>query len=463
MNATQEHIDIPADLDSLTVAGLREIVDAVGLDVPSKAPKATLVEAVEEYRRLIEERVAASLAAAEPEEVEAEAETVADEEIESTALALREEPVVQAPALLPSEAEFDAMLAIAGRIASTQMVPTAYRGKPDDVLAAILTGRELGLGPMHSLRAIYVVDGKPSLSADLLLARMREGGLVIEDSESTAERAWIRARRRDTGERAEVEWTIEEARSATYRVKGGGTKPLASKDNWVNYPADMLWARAVGRLARRLGSDLIGAAMPYSSEEVQDWDDEAPADPGGDAPRGYGSDRQAGTWIAPKDWRELSARLSGDHVLGEDAGVWMEELAEKAYRMPSLGDVVKSDEIEDDRKRDLWKRLLVVLRSLEDAGAPNGIALLPDPRRTIQETIYEAFDKTIALTGPSWALNGEEAEAGMPQRAEVAGGDLPAGNAAATETSSETPEDASGAEDAAEEPLVDQAGDEIKF
>jgi hypothetical protein len=171
----------------------------------------------------------------------------------------------QPPAnVLPSEREWKATIAVAEQIASTQFVPETYRGQPEAVVAAILTGREMGIGPMQSLRQIHMIDGRPAFAADLMLARMRAGGMVILDSESTTTRAWIHARRTDTGEEAEVEWTVEDAEAAG----------LLGKKNWRTYPVDMLWARCVGRLARRLGSDLLGGLV-YAAEEMRDMDHDA--------------------------------------------------------------------------------------------------------------------------------------------------------------------------------------------
>lgn len=180
---------------------------------------------------------------------------------------IREErALAQAPAAsLPSEREWAATIAVAREIARTPFVPQDYRGQPEAVVAAILTGRELGIGPMQSLRDIYMVDGRPVFSASLMLAQMRRKGLRILESVSTSERAWIRAQRADTEEIAEVEWTFEEA--SLIDAKPG--KKLIEKANWKNYPADMLWARCVGRLARRLGSDLL-AGMVYAAEELRD-------------------------------------------------------------------------------------------------------------------------------------------------------------------------------------------------
>lgn len=218
------------------------------------------------------------------EEVEEEAFPRGNEEVEPEAvrgdlpdavpgmeleISRHREMAVPPSGALPSAAEFEASMAVARVLAATKFVPESYRGSPEEVMAAIFTGRELGIGPMESLRSIHMIDGRPVFAASLMLSQMRRGGLEIIESSSTAERAYIRARRRDTGEEAEVEWTFHEAEQITRKGK-----KLVDGDNWRNYPADMLWARAVGRLARRLGSDLL-AGMVYTSEEMKDlegWD-----------------------------------------------------------------------------------------------------------------------------------------------------------------------------------------------
>jgi hypothetical protein len=207
-------------------------------------------------------------------------------------IARAREMAVPPAGALPSASEFEAAMAVARVVAATKFVPDDYRGSPDSVVAAIFTGRELGIGPMQSLRDIYMIDGRPVFSASLMLSQMRRGGLHILESESTDERAWIRAQRSDTGEVAEVEWTYEDAEKIT--SKG---KRLVDKDNWKNYPADMLWARAVGRLARRLGSDLL-AGMVYAAEELRDLE-------------GFGSEGYGATAAGPPvEWETMDPGVS---------------------------------------------------------------------------------------------------------------------------------------------------------
>lgn len=296
------------------MAGRRKAAEAAAGD--AEAAGTTAVEDAPAEEEAVEAEVA-------EEEPEPQATGELSEAASEMALAIREERglAIAPQSSLPSPKEWEAMVSMATEIASSRFVPESYRGDGPSVIAAIQTGRELGIGPMQSLRDIHMIDGRPVFSATLMLAQMRRGGVRILESESTIDRAYIRAERKDTGEIAAVEWTYAEAEVITRRGK-----KLVDGDNWKNYRADMLWARCVGRLARRLGSDLL-AGMVYSSEELRDLDDSA---------GGYGaSTRQpaapAITWEnldpgkylhpdAPKGWKDILAALQA-----VDAGIdWTE-------------------------------------------------------------------------------------------------------------------------------------------
>lgn len=142
-------------------------------------------------------------------------------------------------------------------IEQTEFVPKALRGNKHAILACVLYGRELGLGPMQSLEGIHMIDGRPSLAAATKLKRAREAGHSIT-GESSDERASVTGTRADNGDSITVTFTIDDAKRAN----------LLGKDNWKKYPADMLWARAVSRLCRRLFDDVPGALM-HDPDEVE--------------------------------------------------------------------------------------------------------------------------------------------------------------------------------------------------
>jgi hypothetical protein len=141
-------------------------------------------------------------------------------------------------------------------IANTDFVPKQYRGKLDQIMACIATGRELGIGDMQALRSINVIDGRPSLSAELMVQLARRHGHSITGS-TGPETATVKGKRADNGDEMTVEWTLEMAKRAG----------LVRKDNWVRYPEAMLWNRAVSQLCRMLFPDVLAGAS-YTPDEL---------------------------------------------------------------------------------------------------------------------------------------------------------------------------------------------------
>lgn len=133
-------------------------------------------------------------------------------------------------------------------IKDTDFIPKRYRGNVPAIMAAVVTGREYGLGDMESLRLIDVIEGKPELNAQAKLLLARKAGHSIV-GEVTPTEAIVHGRRADNGDEMSVAYTLEDAKAAG----------LLSKDNWKCYPKEMLWARAITILCRRLFGDVVPA------------------------------------------------------------------------------------------------------------------------------------------------------------------------------------------------------------
>ena len=134
--------------------------------------------------------------------------------------------------------------------------------RPEEAAVILLTGRELGLSPMQSLRGIYVVNGTPVLSADLLVAVVRRSGLCgsWRVTESTPERCTITTTRVGETEPSTRTWTMADARRAN--VTG---KPI-----WSQYPAQMLRHRCAADLAREVYPDVVlGLYTPEEMDSVE--------------------------------------------------------------------------------------------------------------------------------------------------------------------------------------------------
>ena len=55
---------------------------------------------------------------------------------------------------------------LAGLLAQSTIVPIDFRGKPGDVLVAMMMGGEVGLSPIQSLQNIAVINGRPCIWGD---------------------------------------------------------------------------------------------------------------------------------------------------------------------------------------------------------------------------------------------------------------------------------------------------------
>jgi hypothetical protein len=148
-----------------------------------------------------------------------------------------------------------------------QLAQVLYAGRmlpkhlatPEAVVTAIVMGRELGLSAMQSVRGIHVIEGKPTLSADMM-------GAVIQRSpvceyfrmiESTDQVATYETKRRGHSEPTRLSFTIKEAEAAR----------LTGKDNWQKFRAAMLRARCSSALGRIVYPDLLMGV--YDPDELE--------------------------------------------------------------------------------------------------------------------------------------------------------------------------------------------------
>lgn len=146
------------------------------------------------------------------------------------------------------------------QISNTTFVPQAYRGKPQELLAAILLGNELGVGPMQAMSKIHNIQGRAGVSAELARAIVLSKGHRIWFEEMSSSRVVACGARANAPDRVtRVTWTLDMAERAG----------LKAKENWRKYPQAMLTARATGELCRAVFADVL-AGISYMVEELED-------------------------------------------------------------------------------------------------------------------------------------------------------------------------------------------------
>ncbi len=140
----------------------------------------------------------------------------------------------------------------------TSRLFAAY-GSPEAIFSIVLAGRELGIGTMASLRGFHIVQGRPTMAADLMRALVMSSGkaeyfMCIE--RTAASSTWETKRKGDPAP-TRVTYTLDEAKTAGLVKSGGG---------WANHPADMTAKTASSKLARLVYADVTFGL--YCPEEL---------------------------------------------------------------------------------------------------------------------------------------------------------------------------------------------------
>ena len=112
--------------------------------------------------------------------------------------------------------------------------------------------------PAVAMRDYHVIQGRPALKADAMLARFQQAGGSVVWKEYTND-VVTGLFTHPQGGSLEVSWTLHQAKSIG----------IASKDNWKNYPRAMLRARVISEGIRAVFPGCVVGV--YTPEEVQDF------------------------------------------------------------------------------------------------------------------------------------------------------------------------------------------------
>lgn len=131
----------------------------------------------------------------------------------------------------------------------------------------IVAGQEVGFGPMASMQAVQMIQGKPTFSANALAALVKRHPLynyrAVEHTEAVCRLQFY-----EGGEPSGVsEFSIEDAQRAG----------IAGGQSWKKYPKAMLFARALSQGVRWYAPDVTAGAAAYVPEELGAEHDPEPA------------------------------------------------------------------------------------------------------------------------------------------------------------------------------------------
>lgn len=129
---------------------------------------------------------------------------------------------------------------------------------PDQAMALMLIAQAEGLHPAIAARDFHIINGRPALKADAMLARFQTAGGKVKWGKYTDEAVSATISHPQGGE-VEVEWTYKMAERAG----------LTKNPTWKQYPRQMLRARVISEGIRTVFPGV--AVGVYTPEEVEDF------------------------------------------------------------------------------------------------------------------------------------------------------------------------------------------------
>ena len=166
------------------------------------------------------------------------------------------EAAQQAP--MTHEGDIAHIVKLAEQLAHARGMLPKHLTTPGEIVAVLLTGRELGLAPMASIRGLYLVHGKVGASYDTMIGLLRRSGYRIEWPESGPTKATLKLTHPDGSTHTE---TWDEARARKANLWG-------NRGPWSQYPETMLRARCVSSAGRAFAGDVLAGV--YTTDEARE-------------------------------------------------------------------------------------------------------------------------------------------------------------------------------------------------
>lgn len=176
----------------------------------------------------------------------------------------------------------DEALRLAEIMAKASIIPKDYQGNPGNILVGIQWGAELGLPPLQALQSIAVINGRPAMWGDAVIALVRGSGLMESMHEDIG----------DTSATCTVKRRGEEAESRTFSLEDAKKAGLLGKPGpWAAYTKRMLQMRARAWALRDVFPDVLRGV--HVAEEAQDIPPERSMGPAEVVPMPASSSRTA--------------------------------------------------------------------------------------------------------------------------------------------------------------------------
>ena len=191
---------------------------------------------------------------------------------------------------------------------------------PEQAIALMLVAQAEGRNPFEAARDYHIIQGRPALKADSILARFQQAGgsvrwIELSDTKAVAEFS------HPQGGKVTIDWDLDRAKRAG----------LLGKENWRNYPRQMLRARVISEGVRTIYPGVcvgtytveevqdMAASVPATSQEYTFVDPPTPQATPQDTPQAAEQETAQSAPPKPADWDELALKNRAKEIINNKA------------------------------------------------------------------------------------------------------------------------------------------------
>lgn len=251
----------------------------------------------------------------------------------------------------------------------------------DQAMAVMMIAQAEGRHPALAARDYHVIQGRPALKADAMLARFQQEGGIVEWSEYTEDKVTgLFSHPKSCPKPVAITWTMEMAK----RIG------LANKDNWRKYQRQMLRSRVISEGVRTVHPGI--AVGVYTIEEEEDFAKE----------------------------RDITPTAGAGDVLGEEQRTKVTEIADKVREWLNSGSLVDARAEMDNSGMDAEETIFFwthfdarIRRQLKEEGERQRIKA---SSKAVEATITEAQKKRLEAIIGEKKLNRDDVKAEILER-----------------------------------------------
>ena len=319
-------------------------------------------------------------------------------------------PVATTPSKGFAPTTLDEAFRFAEVMSKSTLVPKDYQGNPSNCLIAMQLGMEVGLAPLQAMQNIAVINNRPCLWGDAMLAIVRASGLMEYINETPTEDGCTCVVKRKGEAETVREFTVSDAKKAGLYGKSG---------SWTHHPKRMMQMRARSFALRDAFTDVLrgmAIAEVVQDEQPEEKDITPENSNGNDMARLPKSNRGAKAREALEARRtaESKPKMTLKEAFEQIAAIKnREEGTAFTERLKAVGDTFSDEEAEKikiayaQRKKELAETAAsqeIIVESLDNLIAEAGMAktyddldVILDRGRSLDPSEYEILQNEVNM------------------------------------------------------------------